>query len=256
MTSSASTTATYGPLVKRFAGIARSFSIAAALAFGTPGAVFAGAIELPAALGESVRSYLRAEYPGAVAIEITSARLPLRFEDHAAARVRVESPRVLRKTGPIPFRLIDPGPDGDRSIGTLWIEAEVLQKALVAKTALKRETKLKEALLVTARVNVRKVNGALLHTWPAGRDIRLKRALREGQPVLASWIEAVPDVLRGETIHVFGQNHGLEIALAGTAMEEGFIGDIITVKNETSGKRIEVEVTGRRRGEILQGDNG
>lgn len=254
MTSSAKTTGSSETRGNSYAAVALVLALAVVLAI--PALCFAGAVELPARLGGAVHAYLRAEYPDAVAIEITSARLPGDFEEYPASRMRVDSPRMLRKTGPIPFRLIDVGPDGDRSIGTLWVEAEVLEKALVAKTALKRETKLKEALLLTARVNVRKVNGALMHTWPAGRDIRLKRALREGQPVFTSWVEAVPDVQRGETIHVFGRENGLEIALAGTAMEEGFIGDIITVRNETSGKRIEVEVTGRRRGEILQGDNG
>ncbi len=254
MTLSARTTTSSEVRGNSYAAVALVLALAVVLTI--PALCFAEPVALPPRLDTAVNAYLRAEYPDAVAIEITSARLPGSFEEYPASRMRVELPRVLRKTGPIAFRLIDAGPDGDRSIGTLWVEAAVLEKALVAKTALKRETKLKEALLVTARVNVRKVNGALMHTWPAGRDIRLKRALREGQPVLSSWVEAVPDVQRGETIHVFGQDHGLEVALAGTAMEEGFIGDIITVRNETSGKRIEVEVTGRRRGEILQGDNG
>lgn len=258
MTLSARTTGTYGTgrsaRVPRFAPVARVGALVIALAF--PTLVQAGASELPPLLDGSVREYLRAEYPDAVAIQITSARLPNGFEDRVVSRMRVESPRVLRKTGPLPFRLIDAGHEGDRSIGTLWIEAEVLYKGLVAKTALKRETKLKEALLQFARVNIRKVNGTVMQAWQPDRDMRLKRALREGQPVLMSWVEAVPDIMRGETVHVFGRNHGLEIALAGTAMEEGFIGDIVTVRNETSGKRIEVEVTGRRRGEILQGDNG
>lgn len=71
--------------------------------------------------------------------------------------------------------------------------------------------------------------------------MRTASNLQPGQPLTKRHVTKTPSVLKGETVTVMAGGAGFQIAMPGRAEQDGFEGDVISVRNPTSGKT----VTGR-----------
>jgi len=69
-----------------------------------------------------------------------------------------------------------------------------------------------------------------------------KRRIRTNQILSPDLIDQPQLVKRGEKVHIIANQDGIKAAMAGEALEKGGIGDVIRVKNISSGKTIEAKV--------------
>lgn len=65
--------------------------------------------------------------------------------------------------------------------------------------------------------------------------VRAKRYVREGTPLTWDVVEPVPDVHRGDRVTLVAAVGGIVVQVPGEALSEGRIGDVVTVRNLTSG---------------------
>jgi flagella basal body P-ring formation protein FlgA len=74
---------------------------------------------------------------------------------------------------------------------------------------------------------------------------RARRMLPAGSVIEPSVLEAVPLVMRGQIVKVISVNSGIEVAMAGKAVQEGLWGEIITVRvGERKGTEVAARVVG------------
>ena len=77
------------------------------------------------------------------------------------------------------------------------------------------------------------------------------RNISKDAPVLSSYTKSRPDVVRNTDVKIlFTQGDDLSIELEGTAMKEGKLGDIITVKNKKYNRIYTATVVGENRVEV------
>ena len=93
--------------------------------------------------------------------------------------------------------------------------------------------------------NIENVMGSLSEPLVASKNIS------RDAPVLEIYTKSRPDVVRNSDVKVlFSQGDALSIELVGTAMKEGKVGDIITVKNAKYNKIYTATVVGENRVEV------
>jgi len=68
--------------------------------------------------------------------------------------------------------------------------------------------------------------------------LRAKRSIGKGQILTSGMVEAVPPVVYGQEVMITYATSLVEITVLGTALEKGYVGDIIKVKNNQSKKII------------------
>jgi flagella basal body P-ring formation protein FlgA len=71
--------------------------------------------------------------------------------------------------------------------------------------------------------------------------LRASGNIHPGLPLTQRHVAKAPNVLKGETVTVMAGGAGFQIAMPGRAEQDGYEGDLITVRNPSSGKT----VTGR-----------
>lgn len=69
-----------------------------------------------------------------------------------------------------------------------------------------------------------------------------KRRIRPNQMLSPDLIDQPQAVKRGEKVQIIANQDGIKAAMAGEALEKGGVGDVIRVKNISSGKTIEAKV--------------
>lgn len=78
-----------------------------------------------------------------------------------------------------------------------------------------------------------------------------RRSLRPGSPIeRGALVEAVL-IRRGASLNIIARSEGIVAAMAGTALESGRRGEVIEVRNASSGKRIRCRVIGTDEVEAL-----
>jgi flagella basal body P-ring formation protein FlgA len=65
-----------------------------------------------------------------------------------------------------------------------------------------------------------------------------KKDIRKNQILSSSSLEKIPTVFSGQGVSILYKKAGLEISANGKAMESGYTGDIIKIKNKQSKKII------------------
>ena len=73
---------------------------------------------------------------------------------------------------------------------------------------------------------------------------RVRRSIRQGQPIEQTYIDDPPLVKRGETVTVVARRGAMELTAQGLARQDGTKGEMITVRNTNSRKDIVCRVSG------------
>lgn len=79
---------------------------------------------------------------------------------------------------------------------------------------------------------------------------RVKNRLMAGQPVRKSSIDVPPVIPRGKRVHIIFDNGLMRASATGVAMQDGFEGGIIKVKNESSQKIIQGRILSEHEVEV------
>jgi len=80
---------------------------------------------------------------------------------------------------------------------------------------------------------------------------RMRRAVDEGQAITTGLIAAPTLVRRGQQVSVEASLGSLQVRMAGTALKDGVLGDIIEVESATSGRTVEAVVRSEKSVEVL-----
>lgn len=96
--------------------------------------------------------------------------------------------------------------------------------------------------VVIERKNVTQLRERPVLSFDDIDGLRTKRNLKKGQILTHTALEKVPNIFRGNIISISYGNESFRIEAEGVALQEGSIGDIIKVKNTSSGKILQVKV--------------
>jgi len=131
------------------------------------------------------------------------------------------------------------------------VSLQVWQPVLVATGPLQRGKLLEPGDMVLAeRTLSAQTRGFMLDPRHAVGH-RLKRALSEGDVITPGVIVAPPLIERGQNVTIQAASGGLQIQMAGIALENGLAGDIIMVENRESGRKVEGVVRSGKTVEVL-----
>lgn len=123
-----------------------------------------------------------------------------------------------------------------------WIvRAEVSALVVVAAADVPANRPLAEAELAMERRKLTELADAL-PAPDAAVGQASTRPLRSGQPVLARFLAQPMLVRRGESVTIVARNAGIEVQVAGEAVEPGRRGEVIKVRNASTGKVIRARV--------------
>ncbi len=127
--------------------------------------------------------------------------------------------------------------DGDEnSRQTVWFSVTGQRPALLAASDVKRNEALQEnALMVDANADWGPDCQALT-SKAAVQSMRVRKALRAGDPICEEDIEPKPLVARGERVTVRARAGLVTVMLDGIAEQDGNLGDQLPVRNPTSGE--------------------
>ena len=121
------------------------------------------------------------------------------------------------------------------------MRAEVSALVVVAAAPVQANRVIAEAEVVQERRTLADMDDAL----PSPEAVvgqASTRALRTGQVVSPRWL-AQPLVLkRGDSVTIVARNEGVEVQVAGEALEPGRRGDVVRVRNVGTGKVIRARV--------------
>jgi len=80
---------------------------------------------------------------------------------------------------------------------------------------------------------------------------RLRRPVDEGQTITTGLITAPTLVRRGQQVSIEASTGSLQVRMAGTALKDGALGDIIEVESASSGRTVEAVVRSEKSVEVL-----
>lgn len=123
-------------------------------------------------------------------------------------------------------------------------EAEVSVMLLVARRILNRDQQLSADDVKASRQSVGKQRQGFYGQVAEIEGLTAKRRIRAGQVLSPQLLGAPLLVRRGQQVTIVATQDGIEAAAKGVALSNGAAGDVIKVRNPSSEKVIEVQVTG------------
>lgn len=127
------------------------------------------------------------------------------------------------------------------------VEVKAYQDVLVATGFIDRERTLNSGLVMVKRVEVSNRLEYALTPKMLSKEIVAKKFFREGDIIDKRFVKMKPDVTRNELVKASFQSDNLTVEIEATAMEDGFIGDSITVENKDYRKIYRGKITGLNR---------
>jgi flagella basal body P-ring formation protein FlgA len=137
----------------------------------------------------------------------------------------------VRCTAPVPWTLYVP----------VTVEASV--KTVALRHSLPKGTVLQASDLVLQLQPAHSLRGEYISSTEIAAGKLLRRDLRSGTPIYINML-AVPNAIkRGQSTQLLAEMNNIEVKMQGTALASGAIGDVIAVRNDSSGKTVEGIVT-------------
>lgn len=127
--------------------------------------------------------------------------------------------------------------DGDASSRqTVWFNVIGQQPALLAASDVKRNEALQEEILIADAQAEWAPDCRVVTSKAAVQGMRLRKALRAGEPICEQDMEPKPLVARGERVTVRARAGLVTVMLDGIAEQDGNLGDQLPIRNPTSGE--------------------
>jgi flagella basal body P-ring formation protein FlgA len=137
----------------------------------------------------------------------------------------------VRCTAPAPWTLYVP----------VTVEASV--KTVALRHSLPKGTVLQASDLVLQQQPAHSLRGEYISSIAVAAGKLLRRDLRSGTPVYINML-AVPNAIeRGQSTQLLAEINNIEVKMQGTALASGAVGEVIAVRNDSSGKTVEGIVT-------------
>lgn len=146
---------------------------------------------------------------------------------------------LVRCPGPKPWKLHVP------------VRLTVIQPVVVVTRAMPRDSVLTPDDISLAEQDTGQLDYGYLSSIHDAVGQRLRRPLLAGDAVSPGDLEMPALVKRGQKVTLVAQSAGLKIRQAGIAREDGIRGQVIAVRNESSGREIEAIVRSAKSVEVL-----
>lgn len=126
---------------------------------------------------------------------------------------------------------------------SVTVKPDISMPVVMANATLERGHVVSEEDLTLKKYNVTGARSDIV--WRVGDVVGLtvKRRLREMTPITQSMLEAPVMVERGQRVAMIASQDGVTAQTTGFAMKKGRRGEIIKVKNESSGQQVSARVT-------------
>lgn len=134
-------------------------------------------------------------------------------------------------------------PDSPGWLVTTRSQISVLMPVVVAKSAFGQDHVLQASDLAVTQILLTPQQDDVLIDPAQAIGRRPLRSLRAGQPVRNRQLEATMLVRKGDKVRLTLADGEMTISMAGTALQDGQKGEIISVRNEKSGKVISASVS-------------
>ena len=133
-------------------------------------------------------------------------------------------------------------PDGSGETMQVRLRIRKFAEVVVAKDKFDRNDPIDLSALSVERMDITTVREQPIRSIDELAGLRTTRIVRRGTILTAGMVEAVPDVEAGKDIEIIYQTGLCTITARGTALEPGYKGDLVKVKNAASGKIIHAEI--------------
>ena len=157
-----------------------------------------------------------------------------------AARVEIE-PADSRSAQRMRFVAVCPGSNGWRyemlARGTITAQVAITSAPVTANTPLQA------ADVTLARRDVTMVPDSI-SSLPGVVGLSSRRSLRAGEVLRQAQLASPVLIKRGSAVSIVARKEQVEVSMAGEAMDPGALGEVIRVRNATSGTVIRARVVG------------
>ncbi|AGB42323.1 flagella basal body P-ring formation protein FlgA [Halobacteroides halobius DSM 5150] len=133
----------------------------------------------------------------------------------------------------------------------LQYQVKLWRKVLVAKKSLERGQIIKPNLFKKQRRLVKSSRQEFVRLDTQLTGLKLKSYLSPGQPLLKWMVEKPPLVRRWKEVTIVAQVGGVKITTIGKALEPGYKGEIIKVRNENTGQTLKGRVVAKRKVKVI-----
>ena len=178
---------------------------------------------------------------------------PVRIPDRVSVppgeiRLTVEGDKEAYTPGLLTLRLIVVLNGQEVRTVPVTVRLHIKAQVLIAQRPLGRFETIFSGDLATELREVRQ--GEEVVRLPEPGKYRVTRALRQGEVVKKKDLQLVPEVVKGSKVGLTVTSGSLKLSLVGLAMEDGWLGDTIRVKNIDSNQIIMAKVTGAGQVEV------
>ena len=130
--------------------------------------------------------------------------------------------------------------EGSGQIRTLSTSVDILffEDVLIAKDKIKRNELLSRSDFEFARIEVSKLVGDPVSDLASLDGMRATKTIPEGKILVENMMEPVPVVEKGERVRIVYESGNLKIESYGIAKKDAIEGEMVEVKNTSSGKKV------------------
>ena len=155
---------------------------------------------------ETCRQELAVSIPGGDRIDINRLRFDVRCEDASGWDIAVT------------------------------VKPDIYLPVIVANSTLERGQVISADSITVKKVNISSTRGEYITQPNDVMGMTVKRRIRDRQPIMNSQLDSPMQVDRGQRVLMIAEQNGVEARTMGEAMKKGRKGEIIKVKNESSGR--------------------
>lgn len=130
----------------------------------------------------------------------------------------------------------------------IWFTVKAYQTVLVAKKPIKSHSQLHQADFILKKHNIAGLKDNPLTQLPP--SFWLKKSINKDHILLSDDVVHKPQILKGQWVQVMVLNHKVSITSKAIAQNDGYIGQVIRMKNPSSHKYFVAEITGPGQAEI------
>lgn len=175
-------------------------------------------------------------------VEVVSSHLL--DESVASDRVRIQPLFQNEPVGPV--SVVAEVTDADNTVrrGQISLRVQRFADVLVASTNIKLHEELNSGKLIKRLADVTSLREQAVTSPDSIAGYRTRRNLAEGQIVTREAVEPMPDIEVGHEIAIQYKKNSFVISTRGQAMQTGWFGQLVRVRNLASGKVIVAQVSG------------
>lgn len=122
------------------------------------------------------------------------------------------------------------------------VDLKIMRDVLVPTKNFNRNEEIDPEFLTYERIDTRPLADRPFSTPDELLGSRARRIIQAGEPLIASMVEEIPVIGRGEKVVVLVSVGGVSVTATGTALQDGAPGAPIAVRNDRGGKRLQCTV--------------